>query len=99
MWKSLIGATGRGRALSLEVVLEQVCQAQEVRTKKVVGGGRRAALCRAQEGVAYLWIEWLGHSGPAAARAVRIRPEGVYRVVERVGQQAKHWQQFLERQP
>jgi len=64
----------------------------------VVGGGRRAALCLAREGVAYLWIEWLGHSGPPAARAVGIRPEGVYRVAQRKRQQAKHWQQVLERQ-
>ncbi len=48
-------------------------------------------------GVAYLWIEWLGHSGAPAARAVGIRPEGVYRVEERGRQQAKYWQQVLGR--
>ncbi len=46
--------------------------------------------------VAVLWIEWIGHSGVPAARAVGIRPEGVYRVAERGRQQAKYWHQVLE---
>ena len=91
------GVTGRSRALSLEVVLEQGCQGVGVRTKEVAGAGRRAALCQGREGVAYLWIEWSGHSGLTAARAVGIRPEEVYRVVERGRQEAKHWRQVLER--
>jgi hypothetical protein len=80
------------RALSLEAVLEKVCKAKGVKPREVAGGGRRAVQCRVREGVAYLWIEWLGHSGVPAARAVGIRPEGVYRVAERGRQQAKYWQ-------
>ncbi|MCZ6548326.1 MAG: hypothetical protein O6837_09460 [Deltaproteobacteria bacterium] len=62
-----------------------------------VSQGRRAVKCRVREGVAFVWIEWLGHSGAPAARAVGIRAEGVCRVVERGRQQAKYWQQVLGR--
>ncbi len=84
------------RAVSLEEVLKKVCQAEGVRPGEVAGGGRRAVQCRVREGVAYLWIEWLGHSGVPAARAVGIRREGVYRVAERGRQQAKYWQKVLK---
>ncbi|MEE9145066.1 MAG: hypothetical protein V3U06_09910, partial [Candidatus Binatia bacterium] len=85
------------RAVSLKEVLKKVCQAEGVRPGEVAGGGRRAVQCRVREGVAYLWIEWLGHSGVPAARAVGIRREGVYRVAERGRQQAKYWQKVLKR--
>ena len=55
---------------------------REVRPQEVAGGGRRADQCRVREGVAYLWIEWLGHSGVPA---------------ERGRQQVKYWQQVLGR--
>ncbi len=71
-------STAGYRALSLEAVLEKVCQAKGVRPREVAGGGRRAVKCRVREGVAYVWIEWLGHSGAPAARAVGVRAEGVF---------------------
>jgi hypothetical protein len=80
---------GRHRALSVEAVVGKVCQAEGVRVQEVAGGGRRAVLCRAREGIAYLW-EWLGHTGTPVAQAVGIRPEGVYRVGQRGRQQAGH---------
>ena len=90
---------GRGntRALSLETVVAKVCKEAGLRVQEVAGGGRRAVQSRVREGAAYLWIEWLGHSGPAAARAVGIRPEGVYRVAKRGWQRAQYWQRVLDR--
>jgi len=48
------------RAVSLKVLIERVCQVERVRAKSVEGGGRRAELCRVREGIAYLWVKWLG---------------------------------------
>jgi hypothetical protein len=45
--------------------------------------------------VAYLWLEWLGHSGPPLAAALGVRPPAVYPIVRRGQQQAKQWQQVL----
>jgi len=65
-------AQGRGtpRVLPVERVIEGVCQAVGVRAEELRGSGRRAAVSRARAGVAYLWLEWLGQSGPGAARAL-----------------------------
>ncbi len=67
-----------------------------MRAEEVAGGGRRAALCRVRAGVAYLWIEWLGRSGPPAAHVLGIRPQAVYQVARRGQVDAAHWQQVLE---
>ena len=57
--------------LPMERVIERVCRAVGVRAEELRGNGRRAAVSRVRAGVAYLWLEGLGQSGPAAARAFR----------------------------
>ena len=42
-----------------------------------------AGVSRTRAGVAYLWLEWLGHSGPAAARVLGLRPQTIYEAVRR----------------
>jgi REP-associated tyrosine transposase len=83
--------------ITLEEVVEKVCQAEGVRPQAVAGGGRRPVLCRVREGVAYLWIEWLGRSGPLIARVLGVQPEAVYRIAQRGQQDAEQWQRILER--
>jgi REP-associated tyrosine transposase len=87
---------GQKRPITLEHLLAKVCQAEGVRIEEVGGGGRRAVLCRVREGVAYLWIERLGHSGPPAAAVLGIRPPVVYRVARRGQRAAERWQRVLE---
>jgi len=90
-------AKGRWRELTVATVLERVCQAEGVASQAVVGGGRRASVSRVREGVAYLWVEWLGRSGRQGARELGMRPESVYRAARRGQQEAAHWQRVLER--
>jgi len=40
------------RAMSLKVLIERVCQVEKIRVESVEGAGRRAELCRVQEGIA-----------------------------------------------
>ena len=65
--------------MTLVSVLEQVCQAEGVRAEELTRGGRRAAVSRVREGIAYLGVEWLGRSGRQVAQALGVRPESVYK--------------------
>jgi putative transposase len=89
---------GGYRSLTLEGVLASVCQAVGTTTEEVLGGGRRARVSRVREGVAYLWIEYLGRSGRRVAAVLGIRPESVYKAARRGQQQALRWQQVLKDQ-
>ncbi|HEV8715380.1 MAG TPA: transposase [Candidatus Binatia bacterium] len=89
-------AHGRGtqRVLPVERVIEQVCQAVGVRAEELRGSGRRATVSRVRAGVAYLWLEWLGQSGPAAARALGVHPATIYEMAQRGRQEAAYWEQL-----
>ncbi len=86
----------RRREIILERVLARVCRAGRVRSEELGGGGRRAVVSRVREGVAYLWVEWLGRSGRQVAQVLGIRPESVYKAARRGQQEAKRWRQVLE---
>lgn len=87
----------RTHAFTLPMVIERVCHAVGVSPAEVTGSGRRTALCRAREGIAYMWMEWLGHGGPAVATALGIRPPAVYPIVRRGRQQADQWQAVFQK--
>ncbi len=89
-------STGQVQRLAVEDVVKTVCEAARVRLEEVTGGGRRRAVCRVRAGAAYLWIEWLGRSGPPVARELGIQPQAGYRVAQRGRAEAAHWQRVLE---
>ncbi len=80
---------------ALEPLMRKVCQAVGIRFEALVGGGRRSPVCRAREGLAYLWIECLGRSGRQLALALRIRPESVYKAARRGRQAEARWRSLL----
>lgn len=82
---------GGYRSLTLEGILASVCQAVGSTTEEVLGGGCRARVSRVREGVAHLWVEYLGRSGRAVASVLAIRPESVYKAARRGQQQALRW--------
>lgn len=61
----------------------------------LVGGGRRRDVCRAREGLAYLWVEVLGRSGHQLAQEVRIRPESVYKGARRGQRKRERWRHVV----
>ena len=72
-------STGRHRTVTLDRLIAVVCPDQQVTREAIRGTGRLPAVCRAREGLAYLWIEYLGRSGRQLAQAVGIRPESIYK--------------------
>jgi len=84
------------RAVSVKHLIERVSQAEGVRKESVGGGGRKSELCRVREGIAYLWVEWLGRSGRQLAEPLGVRAESVYRAARRGSLDGERWQRLLE---
>jgi hypothetical protein len=85
---------GTQRVLPVERVIERVWQAVGVRAEELRGRGRRAAVSRARAGVAYLWLEGLGQSGPGAARALGVHRATLSAVARRGRQEAAYREQL-----
>jgi REP element-mobilizing transposase RayT len=71
------------RGPDLPALLRKVAAATAISPTALTGGGRSRAIARARDGLAYLWVEVLGRSGHALARAVALHPVSVYRAARR----------------
>lgn len=87
---------GQPPPVTLQQVIDLVCQRVGVRADELRGGGRRAAVSQARAGVAYLWIECLGRSGPVLAPVLRLHPATIYPVARRGRREATQWEKLLE---
>ena len=87
---------GRPPKVTLQQVIAVVCRTVGVSAQELQGGGRRAAVSQARAGVAYLWIEHLGHSGPRLARTVGLHTATIYHVARRGRREAARWEKLLE---
>jgi hypothetical protein len=82
-------ATPGDARLSLETLVGRVCQHVGIASAALVAGGRTARASRAREGIAYLWVDVLGHAGRPLAPLLGICPQNIYRAV------APAWEQLL----
>jgi len=71
--------------------------AHALTTAELAGGGQRAAVTRAREGVAHLWVGALGQSGRRLAPMLGVAPQSVYRAAARGAAQAAEWASLLRR--
>jgi putative transposase len=85
----------RHRTPDLATLLARVARATGTRTETLTGGGRRRALTRVRDGVAYLWVDVLGRSGSALAQTLRLTPASVYRAARRGWDQRAEWERCL----
>lgn len=60
-----------------------------------MGGGRRRDVCRARDGLAYLWVEVLERSERELAQELGIRPESVYKGARRGEKERTRWQHVV----
>jgi REP element-mobilizing transposase RayT len=86
----------RARTPDLPTLLSKVARAAGLAPKALQGGGRSRALVRARDGLAYLWIEFLGRSGHDLARALALHPVSVYRAARRGRTHGKEWDRFVK---
>jgi hypothetical protein len=85
----------RARAPALPPLLRRVAAVARLAPAALTGGGRARALVRARDGLAYLWVEVLGHSGLALARALALHPVSVYRAAQRGRAQRSEWDRLV----
>jgi len=85
----------RAQAPQLSTLIHQVAAATRLSPAALTGGGRARALARARDGLAYLWVEVLGHSGQALARALALHPVSVYRAARRGQEQRATWERLV----
>jgi len=85
----------RQKVPDLASLIPRVASIGGVTPEALKGGGRRPAVSRARDGLAYLWVEVLGRSGHQLARELRIRARSVYRAALRGQTAQKRWQRAL----
>jgi putative transposase len=83
--------------LSLTTLVARVCRQTGVTPEELAGGGRRAAVTRARDGIAHLWVGKLGQSGRRLAPVLGIAPQSVYRAAARGATRASEWARLITR--
>ncbi len=83
------------RALPLATLVARVCRHVGIAPAHLQAGSRRPAVTRARDGIAYLWVEVLGHPGRPLAPVLGVRPQAVYQAAARGRQGEAHWEQLL----
>jgi chromosomal replication initiation ATPase DnaA len=81
--------------LSLTTILARVCRQTGITPEELAGGSRRPAVTRARNGIAYVWVGKLGHSGRRLAPVLGIAPQTVYRAAARGAARAAEWARLI----
>jgi REP element-mobilizing transposase RayT len=84
-------------ACTLETLCARICAHVGIAPAALQGGGRPPAVSRARAGIAYLWVERLGHPGRPLAPLLGIHPAVVYQAARRGAAQAPEWDRLLGR--
>jgi REP element-mobilizing transposase RayT len=84
-----------GRRPPLARLVATVCAHLGICPESLRGSGRRDAVARAREVIAYLWIEWYGQSGRPLAEHFGVQLSAVHRAAKRGGAAAKEWESLL----
>jgi REP element-mobilizing transposase RayT len=94
-----VDAVGPARAprVALYPIITRVCRHLGLAPAALTGGGRWTALQRARAGIAYLWVEVLGHPGRPLAMALGVSPQAVYQAVARGRETRTEWERVLKR--
>jgi hypothetical protein len=89
---------GRWAGVSIEGIVQRVCASVGIEPARLQGGGRKPLVSRAREGIAYLCLEVVGHSGRALAPLLGLRPVSVYAAARRGFAERAAWDALLSRQ-
>jgi REP element-mobilizing transposase RayT len=83
--------------MALETLVARVCQHVGVAPGALPGGGRTPALTRARAGIAYGWVEVLGHPGRPLASTLGVHPSAIPKAARRGVADAATWRALLEK--
>jgi hypothetical protein len=91
-------APARAPHVGLDTVITRVCRHLGLAPDALTGGGRRTALQRARAGIAYLWVDVLGHPGRPLGHPLGVSPQAVYQAVGRGKETHTEGQRLLNRE-
>jgi REP element-mobilizing transposase RayT len=80
---------------ALEPLVGRVCRQVGLPREALAGGGRRLAVQEARAGLAYLWVEVLGHPGRPLAPVLGVQPAAIPKAARRGAKQAHVWRRLL----
>ena len=81
--------------LALERLAARVCRYVGLPREALGGGGRRRAIQEARAGLAYLWVEVLGHPGRSLAPVLGVQPAAIPKAARRGAKHGRVWRQLL----
>jgi putative transposase len=84
-----------GPRRALEPLVGRVCRQVGLPREAVGGEGRRIAVQQARAGLAYLWVEVLGHLGRPLAPVLGVQPAAIPKAARRGATQAPVWRRLL----
>jgi putative transposase len=84
------------RRISLEDLVERVCDEVGIAREALVGLGRQRAVSRARRGIAYLWTLQLGGSGRELAVRFGVSPSAVHQSARQGLTEARRWGALLK---
>ncbi len=79
----------------LDRLVARVWRHVRIAPAQLPAGSRRAAVTRARDGIAYLWVEVLGHPGRPLAPVLGVRPQADYQAATRGRQGGAQWERLL----
>ena len=91
------GGAPRVPRVALATVIARVCRHLGLAPDALTGGGRRTALQHARAGIAYLWVEHLGHTGRSLTHPLGVSPQAVYQAVARGRETSRVWEELLKK--
>ena len=83
------GEAPRAAELPLAPLVRRVCRQVGIPPAHLRAGSRRAPATQARTGIAYLWVEVLGHPARPLAPILGVQPQAVYQAAAR-GRTAPH---------
>lgn len=85
----------RRPTVPMDVIVERVCAAVAIAPTALQAGSRRAALCRAREGIAYLALDVAGYPAPGLVPRLGIRPPSIYKAAQRGRADRARWDHLV----
>ena len=82
-------------APTVAVLCAHVCAAVGLTPAQLAGGGRTPPAVAARAGIAYLWVEVLGHPGLPLAPQLGVQPAAVPKAARRGAATARQWCEVL----
>lgn len=89
---------GRVPALPLETIAHRVCAALAITPTALQAGSRRAVVCRAWDGIAYLGVEVMHYPAPRLASVLGGRPPSDHRPAQRDRAAREQWDCVLSKE-